>query len=197
MDLWEPYSSTYIENDFGSKRELFNTGQRWNASLAQVSDRSVNLDPSAALFHTYSEAKRYVICKDIGFDLLITMYDVNTKNFFGMRPVKELISSDWVRINTFFSKLRKSNIEIRGIGMQNSHISLNTVINRAHENIKGHFIEIDTFGNEARHVCIDLKTGMSYNLLMLNRIYRPGELVGQANFDDFKTRKSQLSFVYV
>ena len=44
------------------------------------------------------------------------------------------------------------------------------------------------FGTDARHVAIYLKTGASYNLLLLNRIYRPGELKNQQAYDEFRQR---------
>ncbi len=37
------------------------------------------------------------------------------------------------------------------------------------------------FGNEIRHIALDTKTGLSYNVLLLDRIYRPGELVYNPN----------------
>ena len=36
-----------------------------------------------------------------------------------------------------------------------------------------------------RHVAVDLKTGASYNILMEDRNYRPGELINQMTPDDY------------
>ena len=56
-------------------------------------------------------------------------------------------------------------------------------------------MEIDMFGEEKRHMAIDMKTGLSYDLLLENRIYRPGELKNDEKEDDFQSSTSRLSFV--
>ena len=60
---------------------------------------------------------------------------------------------------------------------------------------KNSLVEVDLFGNEVRHVAIDLKTGLSYNVLIKNIIYKPGELINNLSFDDFSKNVSRLKLV--
>ena len=46
--------------------------------------------------------------------------------------------------------------------------------------------EADLFGERIRHIAIDLKTGMSYNILLDDRIYKPSELVNRMTVEDFQ-----------
>lgn len=196
MDLWDSYNNKRGA-DFGAKRLLLDTGQRWNASLGQISDRAVYLDLNHVIFHAYSEAKRYVLCRNISFDLLLTAYEVNTRNFFGMRPTKEVSGEEWHQIRAWFEKLKRPNLEFRAIGMQNDYRELEGNIDGLRRTAKGRFMEIDVFGNETRHIAIDLKTGASYNLLLENRIYRQGELMDLIKSEEYATMRSELLFVKV
>jgi hypothetical protein len=56
-------------------------------------------------------------------------------------------------------------------------------------------MEVDLFGEEKRHIVMDMKTGLSYDLLLENRIYRPGELKNDEKEEDFQSSTARLSFV--
>ena len=60
--------------------------------------------------------------------------------------------------------------------------------------VNGHFMEVDLFGTDTRHIALDLKTGVSYNLLLLNRLYRAGELACQVNKEAYDKMRSDLAF---
>lgn len=174
MDLLSPYNKAK-EDGFGTKRLLLSTGQRWNASLGHIEERSAEVKTGDLVMKDYQEANRYLIAREIVSDLLLSFYNVNDRSAALIRtnsaPSKEMVS----KIKGFFAR-RKTNIEIRAIGLQNGGQNLAAVIDPIAKQIGGHFIEIDLFGQEVRHIAIDLKTGQSYNVLLLNRIYRPGEL---------------------
>ena len=60
---------------------------------------------------------------------------------------------------------------------------------------KSSLMETDLFGEETRHIVFDMKLGMSFNLLLLNRIYKQYELLNMTTKPEFDLRKSELKFV--
>ena len=192
MDLWPAYEKRRLQPDFGKERLVLDTGQRWNASVAQISDRCYELAYGKGKMLEYSEEQRYVIAKDITFDMLFTFYDVNTRNAAVIRCSSLLGNDGLAPIRGFFSKLRRPNIELRAIGLQSEKPEGIRELEMLRKAVGGHFIEIDILGNETRHIALDLKTGMSYSLLLLNRIYRPGELNNHTKAEDFQLL--ELSF---
>ena len=44
-------------------------------------------------------------------------------------------------------------------------------------------------------MAFDLKLGMGFNLLLLNRIYRPHELINTLTAEEFEGQKSRLNVV--
>jgi hypothetical protein len=46
-----------------------------------------------------------------------------------------------------------------------------------------------------RHIAFDTRQGMCYDLLLLDRIYRPHELANAERPEDFEKRRSELEFV--
>ena len=80
----------------------------------------------------------------------------------------------------------RPNVEARIMGLQNGedHAFLGGLLGfLSKQGIR--LIEADLFGEETRHVAIDLKTGASYNVLLEDRHYRAGELVNRMTIDDF------------
>ncbi|MCL4404741.1 hypothetical protein M1583_02000, partial [Candidatus Marsarchaeota archaeon] len=54
-------------------------------------------------------------------------------------------------------------------------------------------VEADLFGNEVRHIAFDAKQGMSFNVLVNNMNYKPGELVNKMTIDQFERSLKQAS----
>ncbi len=194
MDLWKAYTKERLEVNFGSTQLLLNTGDRHNSSLAHYSDRSVEVKPNSSIYKTYSYESRYIRFSDITFDLLITFFDVNTSSIVAFRVSKEFTNSELSKIESIVRQMKSTNLECRVIGLQNTHLELVPNITHIHEKIPCKLAELDLFGKEQRNILVDTKTGMSYNLLMENRIYRPGELLTKVNYDDFEKTKSKLIF---
>ncbi len=194
LDMWGIYLKRNLSS-FGSGRLRLATADRQHASLAQIADRSVTLEPNAALLLHYAQDHRYVLCKDLTYDMLISVYGVDTRSAVVLRISKELSQKDILKMGSWASRLRDSNLEFRAIGLQDGYLGAARDIEQLRRRVKSRLMEIDLFGTDIRHIAIDLKTGVPYNLLMIDRIYRPGELACQVKREEFAARASELSFV--
>lgn len=195
MDLWGAYKNIALAN-FGMEKIVLSTGQRWNASLNMIESRSFELKPDHAHFQKYSETGRYVIAKDVTFELFASVYNVNTRDALVMRLSKPLLPKELQMLQRQARKFKRPNLEMRFIGMQNGEEVVYDNIDRIKKIIPaGMLSEIDIFGIETRHIALDLKTGTPYNLLLLNRIYRPGELNTAIKRADATKNLVELSYV--
>ncbi len=177
MDFWGAYEKRRGNPDFGRGRLWLRTGDRPNASALRLVERAAELKSGEAAIHTYSPERRYLVARDIVSDLLILLYDVNSQSAFAARPTGPVYSEDIERISKTLRAMRNPKLEVRLIGLQNNDTSFIESIERLHRKVGHELSEIDLFGNERRHVIIDMLTGKPYSLLLENRIYRPGELV--------------------
>jgi hypothetical protein len=176
MDMWQSYEKRRLATDFGTSRILLSSGERWNASLNWVAPKAVNLESNATIKLKYTEQARYIIAKDILEDLLVTAYDVNSFYCFAARITDEMPHKIIRELNAFRKELRNPNVEMRFIGFQNGARNLTQHIDSIKRLNIGHSAEFDLFGADRRHIVMDTKVGKPYNLLLLNRLYRPGEL---------------------
>ncbi len=192
MDLWNVLMREKLNAPFGSEQLLLNTGDRHNSSINRYVDRSIELLPNTLLNKNYSDETRYIRTSNIGFDMLVVFFDVNSSHTIALRTSTVLTENELSSINTLIKKLKRSNIEIRLIGMQNNHAELASCFNSLHKKIIGVLSEADLFGKEQRHILIDTKTGMTYNLLLENRIYRPGELINKSTYEEFESSRKRL-----
>ncbi len=196
MDLWEAFEKRERLAEFGTSQLELNTGARHGLSLKTVQDRSIELGPGSAVFLTYSYSRRYITVKALEFDMLITLFDVNSSAILALRSYVEISGKDQREISGLLSRIKRPNLEMRVIGMQNgSSEPIQSVhkIRKLKENI---LAEADLFGNSTRHITIDTKTGMVYNLLLLNRIYRPGELILQNKLAPELPERAALRFIF-
>ena len=177
MDFIEELRKHYSEPDFGKARLVMDTKARPYNSLSSVEKKSIVLDFNSAVCIQYSDTMRYIIAKDITFDLLVTIYEVNTMDCVAFRTFSMLEKKEMAKILSMVRKFRSRNIEVRAIGMQNVENNFSTIVDNICKATKGSLAEVDLFGNERRHISIDLKNGVSRDVLLENRHYRPGELV--------------------
>lgn len=193
MDFWDSYRVERLKPEFGSKQLLLNTMERHNSSLARVQDRALELGVNSGICQRYNPEIRYIIAREITFDLLATFYDVNSSSSVVLRmtaPDKASVQ----KARALLERLKKPKTEIRLIGLQDDNQELIGTIEGIHGSIEGRLIELDLFDKNIRHIVIDLKSGMSYNLLILNRIYKPGELANTVTQESFQLKKSELKF---
>lgn len=191
MDLWDSYKKVAFE-DFNKKQLLLCTGDRHHTSLSMIQDRAMDLPVSVSMAQNYSEGRRYIIARNINYDIFISVYNVNTRAIVVTRFTRIPKPEDWKRILKRIKSWGKTNIELRAIGFQNGSTELIGILESFQRAVDGHYMEIDLFGTEIRHIAIDLKTGTSYNLLPLNRIYRPGELACQLKPEEYDATRSDL-----
>lgn len=203
MDFFETLNAQILKKDFGankfvlsSKSSVFSLN-RPHTSLSMVSGNASEININEVGFYPRKDdEKRYVIAKEILFELLITIYEVNTHKAILIRISKPLDAPEIAKIKGWISKIGKSNFEMRAIGMQNGDLSLLKSIKDLHIASKANLIEVDLFGNTKRHFALDLKTGMSYDLLLQDKIYRAEELINNITLEEFKAAQiSKLKFV--
>ncbi len=202
MDFWEAKNAETVKPNFGTERLVLSSKasvaalNRPATSLSVIENKSKEIYLNQTFVLKLNEQEtRNIIAKDLSFDLFVSIYDVNSRSAIALRPTWPLDSKDLGKIRKTINKLRRPNIEIRVIGMQNGDTNLMKVVDEIYNAISGALIEVDLFGNMVRHVALDLKTGMSYDVLLLERIYRPGELVNSKIQEDFKSKASKIKFV--
>jgi hypothetical protein len=195
MDFWNVYEARRTVSAFGTKQFLLNTGERYNTSIAGIKDRSVELAINDASYYKYMSGRRYVTVSNITFDLLASFYDTNSRSAFMMRLTSPFRPVELSRAAGVIRKMRNPNIEVRFIGLQNNDSFLLHSIIDMKKISDGNLVEADLFGDQVRHVAIDLYTGKPYHLLLENRIYRPGELNSSTGIGDFQKDRSELHFV--
>lgn len=131
---------------------------------------------------------RYIAVTSMSYDFIISVYDINSSSLFVGRAYDDLENMD-KEISKFINSLKgKKNLEGRIIGLHNNQKTpgvkiILDIFRRYGINI----YEIDIFGDQIRNIAMDSKLGVPYNILMLNRLYRPGEL--KSDLDIIKFRK--------
>lgn len=152
------------------------------------------VDAGSWLSFAYDETRsRYIAATSIVYDLLVSVYDVNSRSLFVCR-----VNNDPGIMKKPLERFLRSikgerNVEARIIGMQNNQRLpvLSGVLGIINEN-RIPVYEIDLFGDQMRHIAVDSRLGPSYNILMLDRIYRPGELKNTTVIRDLEdTSKKQ------
>jgi hypothetical protein len=195
IDLWPAYRKAAIDQYY-SKPMLLSTGERKHTSLNMIKDRSRELEPARMLAQAYSDGTRYILAQDLTFDMVVSVYDVNSRSMIAARVSREPKLKDWEAMAKRLSTLKKPNLEVRIIGLQNGSSEMTQIIEELHRHVEsGRLMEMDLFGTGIRHIAFDIKTGVSYNVLLLNRLYRAGELATQIGKDEFD--KTRLDLVLV
>jgi hypothetical protein len=133
--------------------------------------------------YTSDLAVRYIAQTEVTNDIVMSVYEVSTLSLFVARfsawskDVEQQFSSFMGK----FNDPKNRHFEARIAGMQNgqAYEGLSDIVRFVKAN-KLPLMEIDLFGSNIRHVAFDAKTGMSYNILLENRLYKPGELANKA-----------------
>ncbi len=195
MDLWPAYGREAKNQNLGKSRLVLKTGNRHHTSLVMVRDAAMELELNKAISVSFSESARYILAKQITYDMLISIYDVNKRNAIAMRITQQLTENATSKITAEIKKKGMKNIEIRIIGMQGIDPATQGAVDKIRTHVPGRLMELDLFGNEVRHIALDLKTGASYDLLTENRHYGPAELINNNSAGDFAQKRSELAFV--
>jgi len=147
--------------------------------------------------HYDDEAKRYIAATDLTYDIIISIYEINSRDMFVYRIFRydARVRDEAAKFVESF-KAKKHNFEARIIGLQSNqdfYFMLNELIGIVLDN-RMSLVEVDLFGGNVRHIALDAKLGQSYNVLMEDRLYRPGELVNRLTIENFE---SQLHMEYL
>ena len=190
MELWYGYTALLSRPDFGKSRAYVGILERNTVSLGGVVKRAINLEidaPASAFFDDLGY--RYIIANNITFDMLISLYDVNSTKTFACRAFGNSVGAQAsVAIKKFIAGLKKPNLELRCIGFQDESLGASNMVSELHQMTKASLTEVDLFGNQMRHICIDMKTGLTYDLLLENRRYRAGELINKTTRQEFNQK---------
>ncbi|MGC9037352.1 MAG: hypothetical protein ACP5IK_01400 [Candidatus Micrarchaeia archaeon] len=189
MDFFKAYLDAKRQG-FGNAQIRIASAERPHISLSSLRANFVEIGYGQSAMVEYAE-KRYVLAKSLDYDLLISIYDVNSGHVFAFRAIKQ---EDMKKLlYNFIKKLKKPNLELRAIGMQNLREGYGTDllanIELAYTTLKPNvkLVELDLFGNETRHIAIDAKTGSSNDVLIYDRFYKPGELTTQTSLEQFQS----------
>ncbi|MCL4381039.1 hypothetical protein M1141_02060 [Candidatus Marsarchaeota archaeon] len=128
-------------------------------------------------------SERYVAATNITGELLISVYDINSKRMLAQRFAPAEHAEDRLEeLELYLNENRNNSIEVRFFGLQNGADlgSMERILNIILK-YGAPIFEIDLFGNETRHIAIDMRIGGSFNILMEDRLYRPGELINNAS----------------
>ena len=176
---------------FGSQRYLLCGKERPHVSKSGVAAHDASepfaLGDAKTVKYAGWKGKRYLTFESLGYELVVTLYDVNSPGAYAIRVFdrKDLVKHLQKGLRSIMTE--RPNIEARIWGLQNKedHAFLGELVEfLLKEGIR--LIEADLFGEEIRHIALDLKTGTSYNLLLEDRHYRPGELANPITVDDFR-----------
>ena len=118
---------------------------------------------------------RYITAAGLTSGLIFSIYEINSASALVTRIEKSMPPASV--FENFFKKFKKPNVEARFIGLQNGDgtaplYGVYDILSKR----KIPICEADLFGDETRNLAMDLKTGMFFNVLVENRLYRPGEL---------------------
>ncbi len=190
MGFEDTFAAAIMSQGFGKERFLVSYKDRPHISKSKLDRYSEALYIGTGELSRlkFSEIRqRYIAAMDVTYDLMLTIYDVNTSTLLAARlfgfPDKTA-----KEIDSFVRGLgKKANLEARLIGLQNNEST--DSLSRIFAFLKSRkiqLVEIDVFGNEIRHIAVDSKIGVPYNILKDNRIYRPGELTNTATIEQFE-----------
>lgn len=202
MDFFGALAKEIAADGFATRRIVMSAKSsiwalnRPHTSISMVADDSAEIRIGEA--GAYSPKKsmfRYVIAKEMSSDLVATFHDVNSSSSLILRISAPLQSVDVSKIRQTLGGWKNPNVEMRVIGMQNGSQGFTNILDQLHRLSKANLVEVDLFGNMKRHIAFDLKTGVCYDLLLLDRTYRAGELVSDIPAETSKVADSKIKFV--
>jgi len=205
MDFWSYFKSISAGEKFsdekitlGSVKSTYLPSERVNTSIALISDFLKEIKIGNIISEKNNFNTRYIYAYNLAYDALVSIYSVSKESGVFFRAALPLNKDEARIIKGLYSRLKDRNTEIRIIGMQNKQANAKEFVKSIlflEKLGKSSLVEVDLFGNEVRHIAIDLKTGLSYNVLIKNIIYKPGDLLNNLSFDEFSKNASRLKLV--
>ena len=139
----------------------------------------------SAVTHAREDRVDYINASNLTYDMLFSIYDFNSGRIAVAR-FDRFTDETRQHMQGFVRSLKSPNLEARMIGLQDGHGSeeASKVLDFINKNSIS-LNEADLFGTEIRHVSIETKRGMTMDLLLLDRVYRPGELRNPQTYEQF------------
>ncbi|MGC8495730.1 MAG: hypothetical protein ACP5MX_00775 [Candidatus Micrarchaeia archaeon] len=130
---------------------------------------------------------RYITAMAVSYETVLSLYDFNTSSLFCCRFFKNADPCIESAENFIRSLKGRTNLEARIIGMQNGqdYSALDAIMKFLGKH-KIPITELDIFGNERRNIAIDSYTGMVFNVLENNMLYKPGDLINNVTLEQFE-----------
>ncbi len=193
MPFNEAFFEAYKSKNFGQSQFIRNNKERQHISVSKMEEHDdimyIDVGKFSEYRYTGTTDKRYLGFKNVVFDFIFTVYDIDSGSAFIARLYKkdqEQHKRLLQEMDRYLKSKKRSNFEARIIGLQDGEdYSYTEEIIDILGKRKIAFYEIDLFGSEVRHVAIDMRIGTTYNMLLLNRVYRPGELANNLTEDQF------------
>lgn len=183
--------------EFGSSPYLKNYKERQNVSKVDLdSDKGCRyLSDGEVYTGTYSAtAPEYIAATNLTYDLFFSLFDVNTGAMFATRYYRFNPKLP-EKVRAWLAKApQPANIEARVIGMQTGELKMpieRTIVYM--RKTKFRLVEIDLFGSDARHVAIEAKRGVTFDVLVESRPYKPGELRNTMTVEQFERTLKPLA----
>jgi len=205
MDFWNYFKKISASEKFteeklvlGVIKSTYLPSDRANTSIASINDLAKMIKLGEILYEKNEVGKRYIFAYNLTYDLFASVYSVSKEVGVFFRMALPLDKNEVGTIKKLYRRLADRSIEARLIGMQNKQKNASDIVKSLLflSNLSNSaLVEVDLFGNEVRHVAIDLKTGLSYDVLLGNILYRPGELVNHLDFDEFSKGAVRLKLV--
>ncbi len=156
---------------------------RPNMSLSKIQEGDnyieINAGQIKRLYYSEWHGERFLFARSLNTDVLFTLFEVNSAKLVAFRGA-HVNSSSIEKIKAEARKIlsKKPNLESRIFGFSNgSNLKYIKDLLHLSQELKARLVEVDAFGNEFRHIAIDSRFGISYNVLLDNRPYRAGELM--------------------
>ena len=175
---------------FGTKHYLKNFKERQNVSRGALDSGAGCIYLQTNSFHVDKydavAGPRYVGCLSLVYDLVLSVFDVSSGTLIIGRFVDFTVATG-LRFERALKFLKIPVAEARIIGLQNGE-NFKVVHNIAlfMKKCALPLVEVDLFGTDTRHLCFDIKTGTSFDVLINNKLYKPGELANTLTVEQFE-----------
>lgn len=183
-----------LKKDVGKVEYKRNFKERVHISKSKIDTYSnaiyLKVGESKYIYFSNDIETRYIAAVNMTYDLLISIFDANTRKSFAYRAYK-YDDSIIQEMEKFVKQLKKDkpNLEARIIGFQNNEEDSGKFLAKLADffvsnNIK--LLEVDLFNTNIRHIALDTKLGTTYNVLLEDRLYRAGELINSMTNENFE-----------
>lgn len=169
----------------GSARSTISFKARPNMSLSKLTEggNAVEIRNGEIKRIDYKgwHGERFLFARALKSEILLVLYEVNNSRLLAYRgSVLNYNHVAAIRAEARKMLSAKPNLEARMIGGQDDDgITYARDVLNLTKDVKAKLMESDLFGKEFRHVAVDSRFGMTYNVLLEDRPYRAGELMVQ------------------